>query len=126
MISLHSVTAGLYSIKHWLLISIWTPIEWALYRKSAGILWWMVNLIRRMKMEQKIGSVGDIQESYSKGVVSVQGSAAFPANSFGLSLKVSIEGDLDAKVLIGYLAQKIGGPIPAEVASFLELALAAV
>lgn len=77
-------------------------------------------------MEQKIGSVGDIQESYSKGVVSVQGSAAFPANSFGLSLKVSIEGDLDAKVLIGYLAQKIGGPIPAEVASFLELALAAV
>lgn len=75
-------------------------------------------------MEQKLGNIAVLDESYSKGVVSASGSAALPVNAFGLSLGVQVNATLDAKILIGYLAAKIGGPIPAEVAAFLESALA--
>lgn len=74
-------------------------------------------------MDQKLGSVGQADESYSKGVASASASVAVPQTSYGLTLKLTAEADLDAKVLIGYLAAKIGGPVPAEVASFLESAL---
>lgn len=76
-------------------------------------------------MEQKLGSVGVADESFSKGVASTSASAEIPATSFGLSGSVQLKLDLDAKILVGYLAAKIGGPVPAEVASFIELALAA-
>lgn len=73
--------------------------------------------------EQNIGSVGSVTESYSKGVASVDAEVKLPQTSYGLEVVVSIKGDLDASKLIAYLAGKIGGPIPAEVASFLEGAL---
>lgn len=76
-------------------------------------------------MEQKLGSVGLADESYAKGVASAKASVTVPSTAYGLKLNVSVEADLDASVLIGYLAGKIGGPIPAEVASFIELALKA-
>jgi hypothetical protein len=75
--------------------------------------------------EQKIGSVGSASESYAKGVASADASVSVPQNAFGLSVSLQLNVSLDAKILIGYLAGKIGGPVPAEVASFLELALAA-
>lgn len=80
--------------------------------------------LRGKKMEQKIGDVGVMDESYAKGVASVTATISVPSTSYGLSIKISAEADLDAKILIGYLAGKIGGPIPAEVAAFLENALA--
>lgn len=76
-------------------------------------------------MEQNIGSVGNATETYSKGVASAVATVAVPQTSYGLTLKVSAEADLDAKVLVAYLAAKIGGPVPAEVAAFIELALGA-
>lgn len=74
--------------------------------------------------KQELGSFGEVSESYSAGVGSVSASAALPKTAFGLSAKISIEADLDAKDLIEYLAQKIGGPVPETVAQFLEAALA--
>jgi hypothetical protein len=79
---------------------------------------------RRTKMEQNLGTMGQVVESYSKGVVSAAANANLPATAFGLSLTLQANVSLDAKVLIGYLAAKIGGPVPAEVAAFLETALA--
>lgn len=76
-------------------------------------------------MEQQLGNVGQAVESYSKGVASASANLAVAQTAYGLSAKVGLELDLDAKVLIAYLAAKIGGPIPAEVAAFLESALAA-
>lgn len=76
-------------------------------------------------MEQALGNVGKADESYAKGVASASVSVAVPATSYGLSLNVSVGANLDAKILIAYLAAKIGGTVPAEVASFLEAALAA-
>jgi hypothetical protein len=74
---------------------------------------------------QNLGSVGELTESYSAGVASASASAALPVTSFGLTLNVQATASLDAKVLIAYLAAKLGGPIPAEVAAFLESVLAA-
>lgn len=74
---------------------------------------------------QKLGDFGSATESLAAGVASVAASAALPLNAFGLSLSVEVKAALDAKVLIGYLAAKIGGPVPSEVAAFLEAALAA-
>lgn len=85
-------------------------------------------LIKRNVMEtatQKIGSVGQVTENFDKGVASASGSAALPPTNFGLSVGVQVTASLDAKILIGFLAAKIGGPIPAEVAAFLEATLAA-
>jgi hypothetical protein len=76
-------------------------------------------------MEQNIGNVGIVTESYAAGVASAVVAVAVPPTSYGLNVKLSAELDLDAKVLIGYLAAKIGGPVPAEVATFIEGALAA-
>jgi hypothetical protein len=73
---------------------------------------------------QALGSLGTATESLSAGVASAKASGALAQTAWGLSLNVSVEADLDAKKLIGYLAGKIGGPIPAEVATFLEAALA--
>jgi len=72
---------------------------------------------------QNIGSDVKVSESLAAGVVSVSGSAALPATDFGLTLSVQVTGGLDASVLISFLAAKIGGPVPAEVAAFLEAAL---
>jgi hypothetical protein len=74
---------------------------------------------------QPLGSFGSASEDYSAGVGSASASAAIPATTFGLSGQVQVTVSLDAKILIGYLAGKIGGPVPAEVAAFLEAALAA-
>ncbi len=75
-------------------------------------------------MEQNLGNLGKVDESYAKGVANASVTFALPTNSFGLSVKANIEADLDAKTLVAFLAAKIGGPIPAEVASFIEAALA--
>lgn len=90
------------------------------------ISWGLKRLFKKgdQKMEQKLGSFGDVQESYAKGVASLSATAALPATEFGLQVSVKLEGSIDAKVLVAYLAAKIGGPVPAEVASFLETALA--
>ncbi len=74
--------------------------------------------------EQQLGTFGEVTETFSKGVAKATLSAALPPTSFGLKLNVSVDGSLDAKSLIDYLAAKIGGPVPAEVASFIEAALA--
>jgi hypothetical protein len=74
-------------------------------------------------MEQSIGNVGNAVESYAKGVASAVATVAVPQTAYGLTLKISAEADLDSAVLIAYLAAKIGGVVPAEVAAFLELAL---
>lgn len=76
-------------------------------------------------MEQKLGNVGVADESYADGVATAKATVSVPQTAYGLKLNVSIEADMDASVLVGYLAAKIGGPIPAEVASFIELALKA-
>jgi hypothetical protein len=75
-------------------------------------------------MEQNIGNVGQVTESYSKGVVSATGAVALPANPWGLTVGLQVNASLDAKILIAYLAAKVGGPVPATVAEFLESALA--
>ena len=75
-------------------------------------------------MQQKIGDVGSISETFATGVAAVSAQLNLPATTFGLQIGVAVNGTLDAKILIAYLAAKIGGPIPAEVASFLEAALA--
>lgn len=74
---------------------------------------------------QQIGSVGSVTESFSAGVAAVEASLVLPQTAWGLSGSLPLKLSLDSKVLIAYLAAKIGGPIPAEVASFLEMALAA-
>lgn len=76
-------------------------------------------------MEQNLGTFGTATESYSKGVASAQVQGNLPANAFGLSLQVSVTGSINAETLISYLAGKIGGAVPAEVASFINLALSA-
>lgn len=76
-------------------------------------------------MEQAIGNVGKADETYSKGVAGASVSLAVLPTAYGLSFGVSVNASLDAKILIGYLAARIGGPVPAEVALFLETALAA-
>lgn len=76
-------------------------------------------------MEQAIGSLGQAVESFSKGVASASAGVAVAQTAYGLSLKLSVEADLDASVLVAFLAAKIGGPIPAEVATFIEMALKA-
>lgn len=76
-------------------------------------------------MEQKLGNIGVADESYASGVAKATATVSVPQTSYGLTLKLSAEADLDAAVLIDFLAKKIGGPVPAEVASFLELALKA-
>lgn len=75
--------------------------------------------------EQKVGNFITADESYAAGVAGAKAVATVPQTAYGLKLNVSVEADLDAGVLIGYLAGKIGGPVPAEVASFLQLALKA-
>jgi hypothetical protein len=65
-------------------------------------------------------------ESFASGVASAKVSVLVPQTAWGLTLKLPLELDLDATVLIAYLAAKIGGPIPAEVAVFLETALKAI
>ena len=76
-------------------------------------------------MEQNLGTLGTVTESYAAGVAGVVVAAALPPTAFGLQFNLSLSGSLDASTLIGYLAGKVGGPIPAEVAAFLELALKA-
>lgn len=95
-----------------------TGSAWILF---LGFLRW---LLKGRKMEQAIGSYGKLDETYSKGVASASGSFSAPANEFGLSLSLQLKADLDAKTLVAYLAAKVGGPIPAEVAAFIESALA--
>lgn len=81
-------------------------------------------LLGRNKMDQNIGSVGKASESYSKGVATASAEVALPNTSFGLTVSLEANVSLDAKVLIAFLATKVGGPVPAEVASFIEAALA--
>ena len=76
-------------------------------------------------MEQQIGSLGSITESYAAGVVSAAGSLAIPPTSFGLGGSVQLSLTLSAPLLIAYLASKIGGAVPADVATFIEAALKA-
>jgi hypothetical protein len=83
------------------------------------------NLLRGDKMEQQIGNYVKADETFSGGIATAKVTAAVPQTSYGLKLNVTIEADMDAGVLIGYLAGKIGGPVPAEVASFIQLALKA-
>jgi hypothetical protein len=74
-------------------------------------------------MEQQVNQFIKTDESYSKGVAQATATVAVPQTAWGLSLDVTAVAKLDAPTLIGYLAGKIGGPIPAEVALFLETAL---
>lgn len=76
-----------------------------------------------MEADQTLNQFVSTSESYAAGVASAKASVSVPQTSYGLTLKISAEADLDAGTLIGYLAAKIGGPIPAEVAVFLESAL---
>ncbi len=76
-------------------------------------------------MEQSLGNLGSASETYAKGVAGASAVLNLPATAFGLSLSIQANASLDAKILVAYLAAKIGGPVPAEVASFIELALAA-
>ncbi len=73
--------------------------------------------------EQKLGSVGEATETYAKGVASTSVAITPIATAFGLLLSGQLNASLDASVLIAYLAAKIGGPVPAEIASFLETAI---
>lgn len=75
-------------------------------------------------MEQKVGNYAVADESYSAGVATAKATVAIPETKYGLKVNVSVEADLDAKTLVGYLAAKIGGPVPTEVAAFIESALA--
>lgn len=83
-----------------------------------------------MEAEQKIGTVGTIDESFTGGIASVKGAAnvALPKTTFGLTLKLGIvaEADLDSTDLIEYLAAKAGGPVPEAVAKFIEGALSGI
>jgi hypothetical protein len=74
---------------------------------------------------QNLGSVATVTESYSAGVGSAGIAANLPQTVWGLSGNVALNLKLDASVLIAYLAAKIGGPIPTEVAAFLEATLKA-
>lgn len=93
------------------------------------IRWGFKRLFKKEKVmeeaTQKLGALGSVQESYAAGVASVSGSVALPATAFGLSASADLKLSLDAKALIEYIAAKIGGPVPAEVAAFLEMALKA-
>ena len=76
-------------------------------------------------MDQKLGSFGDATETFSAGVAKAAVTAVLPATSFGLTGSVQVALSLDAGTLIAFIAAKIGGPVPAEVAAFLEAALKA-
>lgn len=76
-------------------------------------------------MQQALGTLGQVTETYSGGVASAQVAVNVPQTSYGLSINVQATASLSATTLIGYLAAKIGGPVPAEVAAFLEMALKA-
>ena len=73
--------------------------------------------------EQKLGSVGEATETYAKGVATASVAITPVTTAFGLSLSGQLNVSQDAALLIAYLAAKIGGPVPAEIASFLETAL---
>ena len=76
--------------------------------------------------EQKIGNVGSASESFAAGIAKASVAADLPPMSFGLKASVQVNLELDSSALIEFLAKKIGGPVPAEVASFLEMALKAI
>ncbi len=77
------------------------------------------------QVSQSLPNLGSVSESYAAGVASANASLALPETAWGLTIAVQASASLDAKKLIGYLAAKAGGPVPAEVASFIEAALAA-
>ncbi len=79
-----------------------------------------------MDETQKVGNVGQVEESFTAGIATVKGDVALPKTAFGLTIKVGVEADLDSTTLIEYLAAKAGGPVPEAVAKFIEGALAGV
>lgn len=65
----------------------------------------------------KLGTVGSYDLAFTAGKIVVSVGLSLP--EVGASLSVSI----GPKEILDLIASKIGGPIPAEVASFLESAL---
>lgn len=67
--------------------------------------------------EGKIGSLGTYEVDFKGGMLVVTEAAAVDGVSESLSISVS------GKAVMDGIAKKIGGPIPAEIALFLESAL---
>lgn len=74
---------------------------------------------------QKLGSVGTATETFAAGVETAAVAVSLPETAWGLTVGVQANQSLDAKKMITYMAAKIGGPIPAEVAVFVDSYLAA-
>lgn len=66
----------------------------------------------------KIGTVGSYDLAFTAGKVVVTAGVALPEATVSLSVAVS------PKEILDVIAARIGGPIPLEVAKFLESALA--
>jgi hypothetical protein len=75
--------------------------------------------------EQEVGSVGNVTESYSAGVVTIQATLTIPANSFGLSGSLSLPVSLNLKTAITAGAAATGNSAIEEVASILGIGLSA-
>lgn len=103
-------------LKPWHLFSFWPGVEWYLYRKSIGLLWWLLKGRNKMKtlvsleggavqIQEQAGDFymvfdGELGGGAVKGIIEGKGSIKLGAGSVGLKLaEAFINAHLPASVV---------------------------
>lgn len=69
--------------------------------------------------EQNLGSAGNITETYSAGVVTVQANISFPANKYGLAATIPANISLNLITALNQIAADTGNATVEEVEAFV-------
>jgi hypothetical protein len=69
-------------VKHWHLLSAWVPVEFWLYKKSTGLIWWIIfRFLRKGSLKMGFsktlasGELGSVSVSESGGTLSLTATA---------------------------------------------------
>lgn len=108
------------------LLSVWVAVEWFLYKKSLGLVWWLINRKRRNNIMSKsksyLGGALIVSEDSGKLKVTISKSATVGGGKAASVLSVEGEGSitLDGEAALQLTEALVNSKLPSSILPLVE------